>query len=275
MTESCQQCGATLAPGATQCGYCGAITRFAHDLSRQAQARDQHFAYQQQQVALHHQVARQHDAKASIERTALHSLIWSALGLLCCMIPVFGIVGIVMALRARKMARKYGLVIPVTATLGLVFGVFSLLASGFMYTFIVIQEIRRAQRIDALESRVEASARSERLTPEAACDLAELRLLKDGIGSVSGGSLEEFECTGTVQQTADSAVLDDYSFHRTNSGRYHVKVCYRRGTRWTADGFRVDRSCNEYEDLTTQFPDEPQGSATEPPKPPPSAAPAP
>jgi len=275
VTESCQQCGAALAPGATQCGYCGAITRLAHDLSRQAQARDQHFAYQQQQVALHHQVARQHDAKASIERTALHSLIWSALGLLCCMIPVFGIVGIVMALRARKMARKYALVIPVTATLGLVFGVFSLLASVFMYTFIVVQEIQRSQRIDALEARVEASARSERLTPETACDLAELRLLKDGIGSVSGGSLEEFECTGTVQQTGDSAVLDGYSFHRTNSGRYHVKVCYRRGARWTADGFRVDRSCNEYEDLTNHFPDEPKGSATGPSKPPPSSAPAP
>jgi len=211
-------------------------------------------------------VARQHDAKASIDRTALHSLIWSALGLLCCMIPVFGIVGIVMALRARKMARRYGLVIPVTATLGLVFGVFSLLASVFMYTFIVVQEIRRAQRIDALESRVETSARSERLTSETACDLAELRLLKDGIGSVSGGSLEEFECTGAVEQSGDSAVLSDYSFHRTNSGRYHVKVCYRRGTRWTADGFRIARSCSEYEDLTSQFPDEPSGSATQAPE---------
>lgn len=273
MTESCQHCGAALAPGATQCGYCGAVTRLAHDLSQQAQARDQHFAYQQQQVALQHQVARQHDAKASIDRTALQSLIWSAIGLLCCMIPVFGIVGIVMALRARKMARKYSLVIPVTATLGLVFGVVSLLASVFMYAFIVVQEVRRSQRIDALESRVDAGALSERLTPETACDLAELRLLKDGIGSVSGGSLEQFECTGAVQQTGDSAVLDDYSFHRTNSGRYHVKVCYRRGTRWTADGFRINRSCSEYEDLTSQFPDEPSGSATAASEPlPPDAA---
>ena len=261
MTQPCQQCGAALAPGATQCAYCGAITQLAHDLSRQAHAQQQHLAYQQHQVALQHQVARQHDAKASIERTALHSLLWSALGLLCCVIPLFGIVGIVMALRARKMARKYGLVIPATATLGLVLGVFSLLASVFSYTFIVFQEIKRADRIDVLESKVGAGVLAERLAPETACHLAELRLLKDGIGSVSGGSVEEFECTGKLQQDGDSAVLDDYSFDWTSHGRRHVKVCYRRGTRWTATGFRAAKSCNEPDDVAALFRDEPGNAA--------------
>lgn len=257
VTEPCQQCGAALAPGATQCVYCGAITPLAHDLSRQAHAQQQQLAYQQHQVALQQQVARQHEAKASIDRTALHSLLWSALGLLCCLIPLFGIVGIVMALRARKMARKYGLVIPATATLGLVLGVFSLLASVFSYTFIVLQEIKRADRIDLLESKVGTAVLSERLTPETACHLAELRLLKDGIGSVSGGSLEEFECTGKLQQDGDSAVLDDYSFHWTSHGRHRIKVCYRRGTRWTATGFRAAKTCSEPDDTAALFLDEP------------------
>lgn len=191
-------------------------------------------------------------------------MIWSALGLLCCLIPLFGIVGIVMALRARKMARKYGLVIPATATVGLVLGCLSLLASLFSYTFIVFQEIKRAQRIDQLEAHVEAAAQSERLAPDTACHLAELRLLKDGIGAVSGGSLEEFECTGKLQQDGDSAVLDDYSFHRTNEGRHHVKVCYRRGTRWTATGFRVESLCSEPDDVATVFTDEPGSAAHAP-----------
>jgi len=256
VTPKCQQCGAALAPGATQCGYCGAVTALAHDLSQQAHAQQQHFAYQQHQAALHHQVARQHEAKASIDRTALHSLIWSALGLLCCLIPIFGIVGIVMALRARKMARKYGLVIPVTATLGLVLGMLSLLASVFSYTFIVFQEIKRAERIEVLESKVATSAAAEQLATETACQLAELRLLKDGIGSASGGSVEEFECAGKVQQHGDSAVLDDFSFHRSNYGRHHVKVCYRRGARWSAAGFRVTHTCDEPDDTGALFPDE-------------------
>jgi len=261
VTPPCQQCGAALAPGATQCAFCGAVTPLAHDLSRQAHAQQQHFAYQQQQVALHHQVARQHDAKASIERTALHSLIWSALGLLCCLIPLFGIVGIVMALRARKMARKYGLVIPATATVGLVLGAFSLLASVFSYTFIVFQEIKRADRIELLESKLGSAALSEQLAPETACQLAELRLLKDGIGSVSGGSVEEFECTGKLQQDGDSAVLDDYSFHWTSHGRHRVKVCYRRGTRWTATGFRTANDCNEPDDVAAVFNDQQPSAA--------------
>lgn len=261
MTQPCQQCGAALAPGATQCGYCGAVTPLAHDLSRQAHAQQQHFAYQQQQVALHHQVARQHEAKASIERTALHSLIWSALGLLCCLIPLFGIVGIVMALRARKMARKYGLVIPATATIGLVLGGFSLLASILSYTFIVFREIQRADRIELLESRVASGVLSEQLTPEVACHLAELRLLKDGIGSVSGGSVEEFECTGKLQQDGESAVLDDYSFHWTSHGRHRVKVCYRRGTRWSATGFRATNGCDEPDDVAALFTDRGRGQA--------------
>ena len=269
MTDRCQQCGATLTPGATQCGYCGAITQLAHELSRQAHAQQQHVAYQQHQVALQHQVARQHEAQASIARTALHSLIWSCLGLLCCIIPLFGIVGIVMALRARKMARKYGLVIPTTATLGLVVGIFSLLASVFSYTFIVIQETKRADRIDTLESKLSSTALAEQLTPEAACHLAGLRLLKDGIGDVSGGSVEDFECTGKLQQAADTAVLDDYGFQAGSKGRAHVKVCYRRGTRWTATGFRKTHTCDEPDDVAALFaaPESAKPAAPEPSRP--------
>ncbi len=203
-------------------------------------------------------------------------MIWSALGLLCCLIPLFGIVGIVMALRARKMARKYGLVIPTTATIGLVLGAFSLLASVFSYTFIVLQEIKRADRIDQLESKVGAQALAQQLAPETACDLAELRLLKDGIGSVSGGSVEEFECTGKLQQNGDTAVLDDYSFDWTSHGRRHVKVCYRRGTRWTATGFRSTASCEEAEDVAALFTDDPgnaKPASSEGPAAPPASTP--
>jgi len=269
VTDLCQQCGAALTPGATQCGYCGATTALAHDLSRQAHAQQQHLAYQQHQVALQHQVARQHEAQASITRTALHSLIWSSLGLLCCLIPLFGIVGIVMALRARKMAKKYGLVIPTTATLGLVVGAFSLLASVFSYTFIVFQEIKRADRIEELEVKLASAALAEHLTPEAACHLAELRLLKDGVGDVSGGSVEDFECTGKLQQEGDSAVLDGYGFQAGSKGRAHVKVCYRKGTRWTATGFRKTHTCDEPDDVAALFADPERAT---PPTPDPSSS---
>lgn len=243
-----------LAAGATQCGYCGAVTRLAHDLSRQAHAQQQHFAYQQHQVALQHEVARQHEAQASIKRTALHSLLWSALGLLCCLIPLFGIVGMVMALRARKMAKKYGLVIPATATIGLVLGAASLLASVFTYTFVVVEEVERRERIEQLEKALESGAGAKHLSAAAACQLAELRLLKDGIGERSGSRLEDFECTGKLIEKGDNAELDEFSFRWDSKARHRVKVCYHRGARWTTTGFRVNASCDEPDDLSLLFP---------------------
>lgn len=250
----CDKCGAMLAAGATQCGYCGAVTQLAHDLSREAHAQQQHFAYQQQQVALQQQVARQHEAQASIKRTALHSLLWSALGLLCCLIPLFGIVGIVMALRARKMAQKYGLVIPATATIGLVLGAASVLASILTYTFVVVEEVERRERISQLEAELQATAGAEHLSPPAACQLAELRLLKDGIGEKSGSSLEGFECTGKLTEKGDSAQLDEFSFRWDSKSRHRVKVCFRHGARWTTVGFRVSASCDEPDDISLLFP---------------------
>ncbi len=247
---NCQKCGAALTAGATVCSYCGSATHLAHDLVRQAHVQQQQLAYQQHQAQLHREVARQHEAQASIKRTAMHSLIWSLLGLFCCLIPVFGVVGIVMALRARRMAKEYGLVIPATATLGMVMGAFALVASALAYTMVIVQELQRANRIDELEERIRAPATADALSSSTACDLAELSLLKDGIAGHSGSNLEGFECVGQLSQAATRAELDDYSFVLSNQRR-HVRVCYKRGLRWAIVGFRVSATCAGPEDLAS------------------------
>jgi hypothetical protein len=205
---------------------------------------------------LQHEVARQEEARQSIQRTALHSVIWSMLGAFCCLVPVFGVVGVVMALRARKMAVKYGLVIPATATLGLVLGILALLASIGVYTAIIVQEVKRTHRIEALEHRVAQGVAEPQLALSIACDLAELRLLKDGIAGKSAGSLEDFECTGSVASQDARAVLDDFSFRADSATRHHVKVCYRRGARWVATGFRIRADCDDASDVSALFTDE-------------------
>lgn len=170
------------------------------------------------------------------------------------MIPIFGVVGIVMATRARKMAKKYQLVVPVHATLGLVIGVFGIVASVFFYVLVIVQEIQRSDRIELLEQRVGAQASAQVLSPEVACDLAEIRALKDGIGGRSGTNIDDVECNGSLDLHGSKAVLHDFSLRVDKSGsRHYFKACLTRGVRWSVSGFRKSASCDEPDDTEGLF----------------------
>lgn len=259
----CQKCGAEVAPGASNCGYCGAPTGYSHQAAWQAQQLQHYQAHQQHNVELHRDAARHQEAQASLKRTARHALIWSILGLVCCLIPFFGVVGVVMALRARKMAKKYQLVVPVHATLGLVIGAFAVVASVFMYVMIIVQEVRLSGRIEELERKVGGRDAAVVLSPQVACYLAEIRVLKDGIGGRSGSSIDDVECNGRLETTAERAILHDFSLRvDSSSGRHYLKACFSRGVRWSVTGFRKSADCEEADDTEALFRDTQRRDAT-------------
>src|SRR5690606_28185378 len=129
---------------------CGAITAHGSQLQQQ----QQHLAVQREALGVQREHAeawqqsqeawqRKQEAKASLARTSKHALIWSGAGALVCCAFVPSIVGIVMGLRARKMAKKYELVLPVTATIGLILGVVGMLLGASLLTFGFLESMER------------------------------------------------------------------------------------------------------------------------------------
>src|SRR5687767_14118261 len=106
---SCSSCGATLDPHVTACPYCGTFTA---EGVRQRQ--------QQERVSLAMQHKTLGDAEASLKQTSKLALIWSIVSVVICCFPVSSVVGLALSLRARKLARRHGLVIPTQATVALV-----------------------------------------------------------------------------------------------------------------------------------------------------------
>ena len=73
---------------------------------------------------------------ADLSKASLHSLLWAAAGLVFCCFPL-GLVGVVLGFRARSIAQRLGLPLPVQAIFGIVLGVVSILWS-LMAAFLVL-----------------------------------------------------------------------------------------------------------------------------------------
>ncbi len=243
----CPACGALLGATDPRCSYCGTVTPYGAQLEHQRQ----HQAAQLEAVRAHNEQSRQQkvlaDARMSLARTSRHALYWSLGGLVLCCAFVPSVVGIVMGFRARKMARKYQLVLPVQATAGLVLGFVGVLAGAGLITIGIIEGEKREERLAAISKELGDRADARELQHPVACLLAEKRLLQGGYQGDK--SVDDFECDGKLEQTGDTATLHDVRFERGGS-LIALKACLVRGARWSTESFRRDAACDEADDTS-------------------------
>jgi len=183
-----------------------------------------------------------------VDRKATYALVFATLGLFCCLFPIPGLVAVVVGRRALALSRTYGLREPTKATLAVVLGLIPLPVAALFYGWVIVREIERADRIEELEVHTSAPAQAQVLQVATACELAELRLLRDGLEGNTGGSFEGFECAGRLTVSGDRATLDDFTFSQTDAGRASLRVCFTRGNRWAISGFRKAATCDAPED---------------------------
>jgi hypothetical protein len=233
----CENCGAALVVEAAECAYC---RRPNPSFAQRAEA--------QVKAASDAEQAARREQERLVDRKATFSLVFGVLGLLCCLLPVPGVVAVVLGRRANSLARAKGLVEPTKATLGIVLGLIPLPVAVLFYGWVIVREIERSERIEELEGRTAASAVAQNLSVATACELAELRLLRDGLEGRTGTGFDGFECAGRLSVAGDRATLDDFGFNQTDAGRVSLRVCLSFGTRWTVSGFRKTAACAEPED---------------------------
>lgn len=233
----CENCGAALVMEAAECAYC-----------RRPNPHFQQREQERQRAATDADRAAKLEQERLVDRKATYALVFAALGLFCCLFPIPGIVAVVIGRRALSLSRTYGLREPTKATLAVVLGLIPLPVAALFYGWVIVREIERADRIEELEGHTLAAAQAEVLQLATACELAELRLLRDGLEGHTGGSFEAFECPGRLTLSGDRATLDDFSFSQTDAGRASLRVCFTRGNRWTVSGFRKAARCDAPED---------------------------
>jgi hypothetical protein len=222
---------------AAECAYC-----------RRPNPHFQQLEQARQQAANDAALAARREQERLVDRKATYALVFACVGLLCCLFPIPGIIAVVVGRRALALARSYGIQAPTKATLGVVLGLIPIPVAVLFYGWVIVREIERAERIEELESLVTAPSRAEVLQVATACELAELRLLRDGLEGHTGGSFDGFECAGRLTVTGDRATLDDFTFNQTDAGRASLRVCFARGTRWALSGFRKAAACDAPED---------------------------
>lgn len=250
----CHACGAVLGSTQPACPFCGITTPYGAHLEHQAKqhALNIDLLKQQQEHASDQQ--RRDEAKRSLDRTSKLSLIWSIAGLVMCCMFVPSVVALVFGTRARKMAHKYQLVLPTSATAGLFLGLIGLVGGVGLIWIGVTEDRARTQRIAAIDRELGDRARMPTLEHAVACLLAEKRLQQ---GAFRGtGSIDAFECDGKLEQTSDHATLRNLRFTKSNDN-FVVKVCLEKGERWSVSGFRLNATCNEPDDTAA-----PKTSAT-------------
>lgn len=241
----CASCGAGLGQTDARCQYCGAATPYGAYLEQHQHLRAaelEALRVQQQQV---HQQRLQTEAKVSLDRTARHSLYWSFAGLALCCALVPSVVGIVMGFRARKMASKYHLVLPVQATAGLVVGWLGLLLGVSLLVFAALDAQARAERIRAIDRELGERAAGPDLSHAVACLLAEKRLLQGGFRDDK--TFDAFECDGRLEQQGSDATLHDIRIDHDNQ-LISLKACLTRGQRWSVSSFRRSAACHQPDD---------------------------
>lgn len=241
----CASCGARLGQTDVSCQYCGAITAYGAQLDHQQRQHAAHLEAVRLQQERAHQQQLQTEAKLSLARTGRHALYWSIAGLLLCCALFPSIVAVVMGLRARKMAGKYHLVLPVQATAGLVLGLLGLVLGVALISFAALDAQARRERIEAIDVELGARPAEPVLSQRIACLLAEKRLLQGGFRDDK--TFDDFECDGRLEQQVDAATLHDIRIdHDTRLTT--IKACLTRGERWSVTSFRLAAGCDEPDD---------------------------
>jgi hypothetical protein len=238
----CNHCGAGLGPADTSCRYCGHTTDYGVQQQHAQQHWQQHRDYAQDQWDRHQQQADRAQAEQSLKRSASHALWWSLGSVVLCCFPA-SIVGFVLAIRSRRLARRTGLVIPSSATMAIVISSFGLLLGAVTVVYVAVTEMQLSDRRQELRKRVDKYAGDEKLKRKTACAMAELELLESGHGDVLPGNIDGFKCSGKMKRDGDLASVDPVRFRGT-SEKFELRACFERGAEWYFKDFRPrDSSC--------------------------------
>ena len=225
--QRCAQCGAMIDPLAHACPYCQFTTPAGVAAHQQRQHHAQWAAH-----ATHQQMAA---AVARMKSTSTQALVFGILGIVICCTPL-GIVGIVQGVRARGMAREANAPVPGTATAGLVLSILSIVTSiaGIYFIDKGAKEDKAAaeQRAAAIDQRLGKRPEAKVLDRDVACGLAEAHLLREGHGGKAGYYLEEIQCVGRLESTAEDRAEIDVMRAKASGGGLEFRVCFKRGGKW-------------------------------------------
>jgi hypothetical protein len=228
---TCNRCGAELPLDAWECPYCRTVT--AHGFARREAEAAAFRAQAEADRARDHAFAsaQRAEAERSLQRSSRHALLWSLGGFLLCCSPL-ALIGLVLGFRSRALARRVGLVIPVTATLGIVVAVIQMLVFAAAIAFGIHAQMQVDARLEALERELGTRPDQPVLTQPTACALAERFLLQHGYGKHSETAIEHLRCDGALEQTAQSAELGALEFDAGDQ-KVRAHACFSRGARWS------------------------------------------
>lgn len=239
---TCNRCGAELPFDAWECPYCRTLT--AHGFARREAEAAALRAQAEADRARDHSFAEAQRAEAerSLQRSSRHALLWSLGSLVLCCSPL-ALVGLVLGFRSRALARRVGLVIPTTATLGIVLALTQMALFGAAIAFAIYSQIQIDARLEQIDRELGTKPEQPVLSQPTACALAERHLLQNGYGSHSEVSIERLRCDGALEQTATSAELKSLEF-KAGDENVRASVCFTRGARWSVTGIQ-ERGCSE------------------------------
>jgi hypothetical protein len=130
---SCESCGANLDPSHVACPFCNAPTPYARERHRQEERARQQQSATEATAKQRYDAASRSNAQMELDRLARQSVVWAAIGVVFCWLPIPTIVSLILVWRARSLARANGFVFPTMATVGLVLSVTSLFSTVGLY----------------------------------------------------------------------------------------------------------------------------------------------
>lgn len=236
---NCSNCSAKISTDALTCPYCGADT----PLAAQARAlKEQQLRHAAQLAAIDAGKARQKAAQG-LEASAKNAFYASILGVIVCCLPVGSVVGLVLAIKARKTAATLGVGAPWQSMAAIVLAVFWLGFYALVVVIGVVNERAKAERVAALRTEIKQTVRNAELDAPTACGLIEIALL-EGYGTQKGGLLKVFRCDGALERSGTRAVMKDLEFSRSSSNPPSAAdACLSFGTRWKVDAIGVGADC--------------------------------
>jgi hypothetical protein len=230
----CQRCGASIGATDIACRYCGAPHQAGIEFQRVEQAR-----IESQFVA---RVTQEHyartQAEVAIRRASRHALWWSLAALPICCLPVPGVVGIVLAYRARRLARQHRVEMPGHAVAAFAISALAFALCIAFYAFVILDSRALEHRRKELRATVEPAASAAVITQNTACALVELWLLENQFEGRQWSTSDHFDCPGKVERQDEHVQLLDIRLRRSQGPVFTVTGCLKRGTRWMVQDVR-------------------------------------
>lgn len=226
---TCPSCNAPVPGDALTCPFCATITQRGLEVREEERRRES----EREEQARREEARRRDGLVAEARREARNAFVVSLVGLPCCVFGIPAVVAMVMAHRARKLARAQGAPAPGLANVATAIAGVSLAGLVVAGVAFAIDSHRLGARRDALREQVAAFTGAETLDEPQACAVAELHLLDHGWRKYSSINFKRFYCPGKVAAVDEGLVLEDLRFYASNDlPDARVDVCFSRGSRW-------------------------------------------